>query len=77
MLKSEPTLRIDMFEPGNPRCSVCGQEFGSEGFAKSLIEAFALHVRRRHTQDDMSRGVVRGYATPVAARITRAGTQQR
>ena len=76
MLKSEPTLRINIFEPGNPRCSVCGQEFGSEGFANNLIEAFALHVRRRHMQDDMSGGVMRGYANP-AARIARVGTQQR
>ncbi|MFZ0772539.1 MAG: hypothetical protein WCA49_15175 [Candidatus Sulfotelmatobacter sp.] len=76
MLKSEPTLRINIFERGNPRCSG-GQEFGSEGFANNLIEAFALHVRRRHLQDEMSRGVVREYASPVTARIARAGTQQR
>ena len=28
------------------RCSVRGQEFGSEGFASSLIDAFGSHVRR-------------------------------
>lgn len=77
MLKSEPTLKINIFEPGNPRCSVCGQEFGSEGFANSLIEAFALHVRRRHLEDEVSRGVMRGYTSPSAARIPRAGTPQR
>jgi len=76
MLKSEATLRINIFERGNPRCSVCGQEFGSEGFATNLIEAFVLHVRRRHVQDDVSRGVVRGHATPTPGRLAGAGTQQ-
>jgi len=69
MLKGEATLRISIFERGNPRCSVCGQEFGSEGFANSLIEAFALHVRRRHLEDEMSGSVMRGYTTPPASRI--------
>ncbi len=76
MPKSEATLRIDIFERGNPRCSVCGQEFGSEGFATYLIEAFALHVRRRHMQDDMGPGAEREYVTPTGARIVRAGAQQ-
>lgn len=56
---------------------MCGLEFGSEGFATNLIEAFALHVRRRHMQDEMSPGAVREYTTPAAARIGRAGMQQR
>ncbi|MGA8442390.1 MAG: hypothetical protein WB762_16380 [Candidatus Sulfotelmatobacter sp.] len=77
MLKSEATLRVNIFEPANPRCSVCGQEFGSEGFANNLIEAFALHVRRRHMQDEMSPGAVRSYASPATARLARAGTQPR
>ena len=77
MRKSEATLRVNIFERGNPRCSVCGQEFGSEGFAHNLIEAFALHVRRRHLPDEMSRGVVRTHASPATARMARAGTQQR
>jgi hypothetical protein len=77
MLKNEPTLRINVFKRGNPRCSVCGQEFGSEGFANNLIEAFALHVRRRHMQDEMSRSVMRGHVNPATARIARVGTQQR
>jgi hypothetical protein len=77
MLKSEATLRIDIFERGNPRCSMCGQEFGSEGFATNLIEAFALHVRRRHMQDEMNGSGVHEYATSPAARIGRVGAQQR
>ncbi|MFZ0292247.1 MAG: hypothetical protein WAL52_01490 [Candidatus Sulfotelmatobacter sp.] len=77
MLKSEATLRINIFERRNPRCSMCGHEFGSEGFATNLIEAFALHVRRRHMQDEMSGDAVREYAPPTAARIGRAGAQQR
>ncbi len=76
MPKGEPTLRINIFKRGNPRCSVCGQEFGSEGFAKDLIEVFALHVRSRHMQDEMSRSVVRGYASPTAAKIAREGAEQ-
>jgi hypothetical protein len=75
MLKNEATLRINIFKRGNPRCSLCGQEFGSEGFANSLIEAFALHVRHRHMQDEMDRNVVRGYASASGSRIARA--QQR
>jgi hypothetical protein len=75
MLKNEATLRINIFKRGNPCCSVCGQEFGSEGFANSLIEAFALHVRHRHLQDEMNQNVVRGYASPTPSRIARA--QQR
>jgi hypothetical protein len=75
MLKSEATLRINIFERRNPRCSVCGQEFGSEGFATNLIEAFALHVRRRHVQEEMSGSGLREYATPTAARTGRV--QQR
>ncbi|MGB8987628.1 MAG: hypothetical protein WCC37_13595 [Candidatus Sulfotelmatobacter sp.] len=77
MLKSEATLRIDIFERGNPRCSMCGHEFGTEGFATNLIQAFALHVRRRHMQDDMNGSGVREYATPTATRIGRVGAQQR
>jgi hypothetical protein len=77
MFKSEATLRVNIFERGNPRCSVCGQEFGREGFAKNLIEAFALHVRRQHIQSDMSRNVVRRFASPATARITRAKAGQR
>jgi hypothetical protein len=77
MLKAEATLRVNIFERGNPRCSVCGQEFGSEGFASNLLEAFALHVRRRHLQDEMSRGVVRTYASPATARMPRAGPPTR
>jgi hypothetical protein len=75
MLKNEATLRINIFKRGNPRCSLCGQEFGSEGFANSLIEAFTLHVRQRHMQDAMNRNVVRGYVSPTTSRIARA--QQR
>jgi len=48
MPKNEPALRISILKRGNPRCSVCGEEFGSEGLTKALIDAFALHVRRRH-----------------------------
>jgi hypothetical protein len=77
MLKSEATLRINIFRRGNPRCSVCGQEFGREGLTNSLIEAFALHVRRGHMQDEMSQEVVRGYVSPTAARSARAGTERR
>jgi len=75
MPKNEATLRINIFKRGNPCCSVCGQEFGCEGFANSLIEAFALHVRHHHMQNEMSRNVVRGYARQPTTRITRA--QQR
>jgi hypothetical protein len=75
MLKNEATLRINIFKRGNPCCSQCGQEFGSEGFANSLIEAFALHVRQRHMQDAMNGNVVRGYASQPTTRIARA--QQR
>jgi hypothetical protein len=59
MLKSEPTLRINILRRGNPRCSVCGQEFGSEGLTISLIDAFALHVRRRHMGEDLSQVAAR------------------
>lgn len=72
MLKNEATLRINIFKRGNPCCSLCGQEFGSEGFANSLIEAFALHVRQRHMQDEINRNVMRGYASPSGSRIARA-----
>jgi hypothetical protein len=82
MLKSEATLRINIFERGNPRCSVCGQEFGSEGLANNLIEAFALHVRRNHIQDEISRAAVRAYASSTSPslgskRIARAATERR
>ncbi|MFY9789615.1 MAG: hypothetical protein WA474_10455 [Candidatus Sulfotelmatobacter sp.] len=77
MLKSEATLRINIVERGNPRCSVCGQEFGSEGFASNLIEAFVLHVRRRHMHDGMNGSAVREYANASASRTGRAGAQQR
>lgn len=74
-LKSEATLRINIFKRENARCSVCGQRFGSEGFANNLIEAFARHVRRWHMQDEMNRSAVGGYSSPTAARISRAGTR--
>jgi len=52
MSKNEPTLRIGIFKRENPRCSVCGEEFGSEGLAWGLLDAFALHVRRRHMDQE-------------------------
>lgn len=48
MNTSEPTLRVDFANNGNPACSLCGMPFGSEGMARSLMDAFALHVRRQH-----------------------------
>jgi hypothetical protein len=48
MSKNNPTLQINAVKPRTPRCSVCGQEFGSEGFAHDLIDSFAIHVRRHH-----------------------------
>jgi len=48
----KPTLRINTLRPRNPRCSVCGRSFGSEGFAQDLIDAFALHVRREHLREN-------------------------
>jgi hypothetical protein len=77
MLKSEATLRINIVERGNPRCSVCGQQFGSEGFATNLIEAFALHVRRRHMHDEMNGSAGREYASATASRTGRAGAHLR
>jgi hypothetical protein len=41
-------LQINIPRQGNPRCSICGEEFGGEGLARDLIVAFALHVRRQH-----------------------------
>lgn len=48
MRSSEPTLRVDFATKANPACSLCGMPFGSEGMARSLMDAFALHVRRQH-----------------------------
>jgi hypothetical protein len=59
MPKIEPMLRIDASKRGHPRCSVCKQEFGNEGLAKDLIEAFARHVRRQHLGQEPSRIGVR------------------
>jgi hypothetical protein len=70
MSKNEPTLRIGIFKRENPRCSVCGEEFGSEGLAKGLLDAFALHVRRRHMNVETTYGVAReqaARATPARA----------
>jgi hypothetical protein len=47
-MRNEPTLRIKLEKRGNPECSFCGTPFGSEGMARDLIDAFALHVRRQH-----------------------------
>jgi hypothetical protein len=52
MSSEKPTLRINPLRPRNPRCSVCGCRFGSEGFAEDLIDAFALHVRRHHMREN-------------------------
>jgi hypothetical protein len=38
---------------------VCGEEFGSEGLARDLLEAFALHVRRRHSELVLTPGSLR------------------
>jgi hypothetical protein len=76
MVRTEPTLRINIFKRGNPRCSVCGQEFGSEGFTNSLIEAFALHVRRQHMQNEMNAGAARSYANSSSQRTSRAETHR-
>lgn len=48
MQKNEPMLQINMPRQGNPRCSICGEEFGGEGLARDLIVAFVLHGRRQH-----------------------------
>lgn len=48
MRRGEPTLRVDFATKGNPACSLCGMPFGSEGMARSLMDAFVLHVRRQH-----------------------------
>jgi hypothetical protein len=48
MAKNEPMLQINIPRQGNPRCSICGEEFGGEGLARDLIVAFMLHVRRKH-----------------------------
>src|SRR5271154_278833 len=64
MPKNEPTLRVDILKRGNPRCSVCGQEFGSDGLARCLIDAFTLHVRRQHQREDASYAVARGTREP-------------
>jgi hypothetical protein len=48
MPKNEPMLQINLPRQGNPRCSICGEEFGGEGLARDLIVAFVLHVRRQH-----------------------------
>ena len=48
MQKKEPMLRIDISRKGNPCCSVCKAEFGNEGFARDLTDAFVLHVQRQH-----------------------------
>ena len=55
--KSGPTLRIDIHKRGNPQCSVCGEEFGREGLTRGLLDAFALHVRRRHLRQEVNYGV--------------------
>jgi hypothetical protein len=48
MRGSGPTLTIDFLKKGNPACSLCGMQFGSEGMVRPLIELFTLHVRRQH-----------------------------
>jgi hypothetical protein len=57
MAKAGPTLRIDIHKRGNPQCSVCGEEFGREGLTRGLLDAFALHVRRRHLPQELNYGV--------------------
>jgi hypothetical protein len=52
MRRGEPTLRVDFATKANPACSICGMPFGSEGMARSLMDAFALHVRRQHLSAD-------------------------
>ena len=48
MRRSEPALIIDFMSRGNPACSLCGMQFGSEGMVRALIDLFTLHVRRQH-----------------------------
>jgi len=77
MSDDKPTLRINILGKRNPRCSVCGQEFGSEGFARALIDAFALHVRRQHMEEDFNLTAQRGYASPTRDLIARQTMKQR
>lgn len=69
MPKNEPVLRIDILKPENPRCSVCGQEFGSDGLVRCLIDAFALHVRPHHQREDAGYTVARGTASRSGMRV--------
>jgi len=59
-------LRIGIFKRENPRCSVCGEEFGGEGLAKGLLDAFALHVRRRHMNVETTYSVTRDHGDRTA-----------
>ncbi|MGD0990606.1 MAG: hypothetical protein ABR874_22605 [Candidatus Sulfotelmatobacter sp.] len=73
MRSSEPTLRIDFIARGNPACSLCGMPFGSEGMTRTLIDAFALHVRRQHFKvnenSSTTRKPLRQYSLRNARRV--------
>jgi hypothetical protein len=68
MSTNQATLKI--LSRANPACSICGTEFGSEGLVRGLIDAFALHVRRRHLH------AIAGHATasePASRAFARVG----
>ena len=77
MQKNDPTLRVDILERGNPCCSVCGQEFGSDGLVRCLIDAFALHVRRLHRREDAVYAGARGTASRAGTRVVRESSHRR
>jgi hypothetical protein len=58
-MRNQPTLKINLANRGNPECSFCGTQFGSEGMARDLINAFALHVRRQHLDTGASSSPIR------------------
>jgi hypothetical protein len=79
MRRAEPTLKIDFLARGYPVCSLCGMRFGTEGMTRSLIDAFALHVRRQHLDANQSSPVPpqprHHYSLRTARRMWRAGSK--
>lgn len=70
---SGPTLKIDFLKKGNPACSLCGMQFGSEGMVRPLIELFILHVRRQHlptlADSSTNREPIRQHSLRAARRV--------
>jgi hypothetical protein len=77
MPRNEATLRINIGSRGNPACSICGTQFGSEGLVRDLIEAFAFHVRRQHSHSITSYTTAREPVSPAFARVKRKASVRR